>query len=733
MEYSDYNTFILIILGLIFLFLLYALYYYSFGNRVSSIISTITYPSQLNLKNLPRCIDTPDILDQHILSDYYIASSANTICIGNLKYDYISTDMINKVLASGARYIEIPICPSDIAAGSPPIVATGETTGEWITSLNVLSPYDVFTAIINNAFISSSGKINYPLFINLKLYTNNTETLNQLTTVIKQCLGKSLLNPSTYYGRPLSLERMCVLLNKIIIISGDDYNQSTLNSVIVPMDGYLQYISNADVSSFNANPNNNNYTSVLSKTAQTASSTYMKSKYPTLKSVIGKKNFLSELKNDNKITDVLTCYNQVGLTVVYPNLETETTPRNYNIRNAMDYGCQFIALNYQLNDDVMSEYITMFKSSSFILKPDGFRFNRTRDPNANIDDLIPDFVDKQIPIISNFHTTYRDTLISITGFLSSTNPNSLGYITNTGSNLIITQIKSENLTLNHVFIIVKSLNSNLSNAIMFQSALDPTMYIQLGGGNGANYFYMNKINPMISNDVITSSFYPVASQAGISQAGYFSFQTVASATSSNGVPVFLGVLNKTIIAYNQDTTSAAVKSAVSFKISIVPSIISAIISSIDNLYMQVDSDGDIYFEDAKPNTDKFKFYINGLDSSNTSSIITLISVLNNKYILEQNDNMIVANGTNPKDPLSSFNYTRNGNINYIQDKLGRYMCVDNQGLITFKYDTPLIQPEKKDTQGNLIQPALYGASLGNSKQFQLFFMYNIAPTSASSS
>lgn len=718
---TEYNNAVLIILALTLIFLLYCLYYYSFNKRVSNSISTINYPSQLTLKNLPLCIDTPDILDQNILSDYYIASSSNTICIGNLKYDYVSIDMINTVLASGARYIEIPICSSDVSQGSPPIVATGETKGEWITSLNVLSPFEVFNAIINNAFTTHLGKINYPLFVNLKLYTTDTNTLNQLTNIIKQCLGNSLLNPTPYYGKPISLERICILLNKIIIISSDNYSQSTLNSIIVPMGGYLQRVNNSDISSFNANPASNNYTTVLSKTAQTKSSIYMTSKYPSLKSVMGKSDFLNELKTDPKITDVLTCYNQVGMTVICPNLETDIIPTNYNITNAMDYGCQFISLNFQVNDASMTTYTAMFKNSSFVLKPDGFRFNRTKAPTMNINDLVPDFVKQNIPIITDFYNTYNNTLISITGFSTSINPNNLGYITSTGENLIITKIQFSQITLNNVFVIVKSINNNLSTAIMFQSALDSSMYITLNG----NYFYMTKINPLVSSDVINASFYPVASQVGIDD--YVSFQTVSSSTSINGIPVFLGISNKTLSAYNKDT-SISVKSAVSFKISVVPSIITVIISSINNLYMRVDKDGDLFFEDTTPTTDDFKFYIKGLDSSKPSNIVSFISVLNNKYILEQNDNIIVANGTNPNDVLNKFQYTKDGNINYIQDTQGRYMCIDNQGLVLFNYDKPLLQPEKKDAKGTIIQPALYGASLENTKRFQLFIQYTIDKT-----
>ena len=145
-----------------------------------------------HFKNMPFCTDIIDPLEQYLLVDYYIASSFNTPLIGNQKNDYLSLQMLSKVIDAGARYIELEICKSDISDGAPPVVAMGDKVGDWIISANSLNVQQVFNMIARKAFNFTSGKINYPLIIYLKINTNDTITLNSLASAIQSSLGNLL-------------------------------------------------------------------------------------------------------------------------------------------------------------------------------------------------------------------------------------------------------------------------------------------------------------------------------------------------------------------------------------------------------------------------------------------------------------------------------------------------------------------------------------------------------------
>ena len=56
------------------------------------------------------------------------------------------------------------------------------------------------------------------------------------------------------------------------------------------------------------------------------------------------------------------------MTIVLPDENTIRT-FNYDPTIAFENGCQFVAMNYQLPDNFMDEYVTKFRESSFILRP----------------------------------------------------------------------------------------------------------------------------------------------------------------------------------------------------------------------------------------------------------------------------------------------------------------------------------------------------------------------------
>lgn len=701
---NGYNKFILFIMLLLLAFMFFLLYYYNFSSVVSSQIANLDYKDKVSLNPQPTC-EKLNNSDQYLLSDYYIASSANSICGGNLKYDYVSLDILRLVLQAGARYIEIPICPANLQHGAHPVVATGELTGTWTTSLNSLALLDVLNVIKDISFVST----NYPLFINFKLYTKDIETLNQLASDIKHILAKRLINPINYRNVPITMERMCKLLDKVIILCSDDYIQSKMNEIVCPTFGYWQRIYFNDVSNYNVSTSRSH---TLSRTEQKAATTYFQEKYPNVSSVIGKTDFLAELKSDHKILDVLSNYNKIGGSVVLPNNETDTTPSNYDPQNSWDFGCTFVAMNYQTNDSHMNKYLQFFSEGSFVLKPSGMQFYRPPAQTIDIDSLVPSLSTKKIPIIRDFVSRYGSQLSALSVYTSSNY-----YITIKGKNLAVRQISQlADADIASGFIIVPCPVSKYDGAIMIQSAAYPDMYLM----PTETTVYLNMLDTSDSNAIATASYYPVPGKCGDSD--YISFQTVIGDTT--GIDRYIAVVKGVLVVLNDDPQRGT-RAQMCFRIMEIPSYKTVIISSYNTKYIYSEHDGNLYLEDTeRPQDDPaFKFIMSPGKQQGT---ITLQSQAFGKYLLVQYDDKVLANGENNKDPAAQLTLKDLGTgIVVIQDYLGRCLVGNSEGLLSLEYDKPLLQQESRDANGVLLQPAIYGPSLGVLKTFRLYPQYHV--------
>ena len=160
------------------------------------------------------------------LCDYFVLSSYNSLLVGNQKRDYLSINMLKKILHTGARYIQFEINASNLTEFPIPVVGTGELKGNWAYSLNTIDFVDVLKVIKTNTFIKG---MNHPLFVDLKFNSIKKTIINQVGEKIKLILKDKLLDNSKYKYSPLSREQMCNLHNKIIFFSSlnDDDIQNT--------------------------------------------------------------------------------------------------------------------------------------------------------------------------------------------------------------------------------------------------------------------------------------------------------------------------------------------------------------------------------------------------------------------------------------------------------------------------------------------------------------------------
>ena len=252
---GEFNSIIFGTLVVLLIILVIVLYRYTFQRSNKEILQETIYHKKIDLQPLPPCSQLEPQF-QHRLCDYYIASSFNTFSIGQQHFDYVSNDMLKRVLLSGARYIQFPLCSSHMGLDAEPVIGTAEKGKNAITSFNTVSIREAlviirdfaFKKVRNNRdpeFATASDDINYdalnyPLIIHLQIHTHSVDVLNQFYKSVTELLGDYLLNNENYQNYPIGLEKLCHLLNKIIIISTSGYENSLLDNIVIPTNNLFQ-------------------------------------------------------------------------------------------------------------------------------------------------------------------------------------------------------------------------------------------------------------------------------------------------------------------------------------------------------------------------------------------------------------------------------------------------------------------------------------------------------------
>ena len=484
------------------LILFYLLYSYNLGARSKYAIDNMNY-KKITHKPLLQCYQQ-DVKYQFKLCDYYISSSFMTPCVGNQHYDYVSNEMIAEVIQSGARYIQIPICEADVGMNALPVVGTAFYGEPLITSHNTLEISSVFKTILGNAFTLNNKTVNYPLIIHLILNTTKKFTLNVVAQTIKEVFNNNILvDVSKYQTYPIFLEKLCNLLGKIIIIATPGYSGTNLESYIVPSSNLFNMYLFSDLNNINL-PNHTlhktSYNNKLSSKKQKKSAHIFKTKYPTIDHIVKHAHSIGNtILNDKEILNNLTSFNKVGISVVKPMNTTDIISVNYDQTEAIYLGCQWIAMNFQVNDINMKKYLDVFKDSSFRLKPSSLRFSETEEPVADLLAIYSKFIQKNNNILNDFYYKYNNSLIS---FESYSLPNT--FITqvenelkfNTGSTKF-TDIDGNlkyKLDITQYFIPRKSTIGGTGDiSIYLESAALPGMYITLVGESfNLQYLALNK-------------------------------------------------------------------------------------------------------------------------------------------------------------------------------------------------------------------------------------------------
>lgn len=151
------------------------------------------------------------------LCELCIKSSYNSALIGNEATGnyYINTDMLKYVINRGCRYLDfevlyIPVDDSKPNGEKKPVVGfTTDPNFYSISSSNTVLLNTVLTSAVSNAFTSSCPNFKDPLFINLRIKSNNNDVYSSVASAIDSTIkDKIYVNTDSQIYTNLELKKL---------------------------------------------------------------------------------------------------------------------------------------------------------------------------------------------------------------------------------------------------------------------------------------------------------------------------------------------------------------------------------------------------------------------------------------------------------------------------------------------------------------------------------------------
>jgi hypothetical protein len=155
-------------------------------------------------------VSVPDSLAGKPLHEYCIKSSYNTACSGK----YVSIDMIKNVLSRGCRFVDFEVFYiKESGKFIPKVGVSSDENYILLDSKNSIRLNEVFATITKYAFSQDSPNSNDPLFINLRIKSNNKAVYQEVAKTINTMLASKL-----YTGEVNNETKLKDIMRKIIIV-----------------------------------------------------------------------------------------------------------------------------------------------------------------------------------------------------------------------------------------------------------------------------------------------------------------------------------------------------------------------------------------------------------------------------------------------------------------------------------------------------------------------------------
>ena len=318
-------------------------------------LNTVAYSRQYQYKAIITDFDPPPTGPGTLFS-YYVKTAYNCCSPGGFKNSFVDPCALKHAIQLGARCLDFEIYSEDYK----PVVATSiesqtlynsfyiKETFNSLPLMDVLS-YIKLYALGDNVIGEGTQNSTDPLFLHLRIMTNEKTTINLIAKYLSDIFQNKLLGSEYSYDnysvenfRNLSLIQLC---NKCIVMV--EYNSINYQNILrSDLNSLINLMSKTDKGDFR---------------------------------LLREQNLKTEDQED------MITFNKNFVTIVLPNLTPGSS--NFDPRPAMQMGCQFVAMNFQNFDEYLEVYFKIFDefNYSFVLKQCRLRNN----PHHILIDTVP--------------------------------------------------------------------------------------------------------------------------------------------------------------------------------------------------------------------------------------------------------------------------------------------------------------------------------------------------------
>ena len=176
------------------------------------------------------------------LRNYYIKTAINCCCLGEWKNNYVDLAPLKSAIADGYRCLDFEI----YSENDKPVVAASTKPGFYYKETYNSLPFSDVIATIKNTFMTKSPNGNDPLFINLRIKSNNSKIISDIVASIETFGDDILLGPNYNYlygGNNLGQSLISEFMGKVIIMA--DISNPLCTNKDLPLFQIINFGSNS--------------------------------------------------------------------------------------------------------------------------------------------------------------------------------------------------------------------------------------------------------------------------------------------------------------------------------------------------------------------------------------------------------------------------------------------------------------------------------------------------------
>ena len=153
-----------------------------------------------------KSVPSNSVSTQYPIKEYIVKSAYNCARSGS----YISTNCIEWVLSRGCRFLDFEVYSIE---GAPYVAYTTDATYTVITSYSEILLADALRCVVNNGFAGVAPNPQDPLFIQLRVKTNDDTLYNLIGMTVANVLG-----PRLYKGHVTMNTTFASLMGHVVLV-----------------------------------------------------------------------------------------------------------------------------------------------------------------------------------------------------------------------------------------------------------------------------------------------------------------------------------------------------------------------------------------------------------------------------------------------------------------------------------------------------------------------------------